>query len=142
MMNLGATAFAGLLAGVTGGSSIFFADSLGRVRPVLPAVVGGVVRVMTVGGPEVRLLPMAVDAGGSFPPVVTLAVVSLSLRTGGAVTTFPGAVARAVGVTSGCGITCAAESCCAETRTAWRATGCPPRNAVVDTAVVATLRFT
>ncbi len=63
------------------------------------------------------------------------------LRTGGAFTGFPGAAARAVGLTAGCGETCALASCSGGMRTACFATGSPLLKAFFGTAVVAMVLY-
>ncbi len=93
------------------------------------------------------LLPAAET--GLFPAAVLLPVGEAVLAaaasgwfcTGGAFTGLPGAAARAVGLTAGCGETCALASCSGGMRTACFATGSPLLKAFFGTAVVAMVLY-
>ena len=64
----------------------------------------------------------------------------LRARTGGAGAGRPATLACAAGETDGCAMM-GALAICGSGRTIWRATGCPLRKAVADTAVVAAERL-
>ena len=56
--------------------------------------------------------------GRSEPGAALAAVIGCGFRIGGAGTGFPGIAARVVGLTGGCGVTCALSICCGESLTA------------------------
>src|SRR5208283_2619869 len=62
-------------------------------------------------------------------------ILGRSAATGGCVAAVPAVRARGVGLTSGCGVTCALASCCGLTFTMFRSTGSELRNALPGTAV-------
>ena len=76
-------------------------------------------------------------AGRTVPAGDLFAVARRCARTGGAGTGRPGMAARAVGLTPGCGVTCAFASCSGLSFTISRATGLPLPKASERTAVVA-----
>jgi hypothetical protein len=91
------------------------------------------------GEGEIRVpLP---GAGRTVPAGDLFAVARRCARTGGAGTGRPGMAARAVGLTPGCGVTCAFASCSGLSFTISRATGLPLPKASERTAVVAMLRY-
>lgn len=113
-------------------ASIFPARGL-SAGPLRPAT--GVLRAAAEAGLlSAALLLLAGDA-------VLAAAASGWFRTGGAFTGFPEVAARTVGLTAGCGETCALASCSGGMRTACFATGSPLLKAFFGTAVVAMVLY-
>src|SRR5579862_3251493 len=119
-------------------------EEVGRAASIFPA------RGLSAGAlrPATGVLRAAAEAG-LLPAALLLpageAVLAAAARgwfwTGRALTNLPGAAARAVGLTAGCGETCALASCSGGMRTACFATGSPLLKAFFGTAVVAIVLY-
>src|SRR5271166_4355016 len=128
---------AGIVRSLTVGGRGTFPELVGEVRAIFSfgrTVSFG--RVFAGGG---TFLAAVAGWPGRFATGACCTICGLAAATGGRVGAPPAAMARGVGLISGCGITWARASCCGLTFTMLRATGSEPRNVLALTAVVATV---